>query len=441
MNTILLLACAAATAPLETGTLLSYQGEIVARRGEDIRMEIQYQVLAAGTGEKGTRLLWVVAEKGQGGWPWVEQFGAMEVDPRGRVVAGKPPSVLLSHADGVSPVPLPMPVLAGPDDFAKGVKWREGRLEHEVQTPDDKNVAGKAWRIKVTSPIGRKRTVHVEKERSVVTDVDEIVFVGPGKEHRMTLVLTEQKPLDADAMTQTLATFKSLAALHESLELKPDGGKVNWSEAQLAKLKEELPAIIEQAAGTPLADLTMRAAGDAKLQKGIAAALDKLREEHIGQAAPTLDFPSASLSGKALKSADIKGKPLVLHLWSYRDTPLVEPYGQTGYLDFLHRRHKDDGVAVFGVAVDDRLDRPDTRSDAVRSVRKLQSFMNLGYPIVLGGSAALEKFGDPTQFGAELPLVIVIDAEGKITHYHAGLYEVDRDRGLAELDAAVEKLK
>jgi hypothetical protein len=34
---------------------------------------------------------------------------------------------------------------------------------------------------------------------------------------------------------------------------------------------------------------------------------------------------------------------------------------------------------------------------------------------------------------------VVIDAAGKVVHYHVGLYEFDRDRGLAELDDAVTK--
>ena len=38
---------------------------------------------------------------------------------------------------------------------------------------------------------------------------------------------------------------------------------------------------------------------------------------------------------------------------AYRDTPLEEPYGQVGYLDFLLRKRSDKGVQVLGVLVDD----------------------------------------------------------------------------------------
>ncbi|TWW09775.1 hypothetical protein E3A20_10930, partial [Planctomyces bekefii] len=34
----------------------------------------------------------------------------------------------------------------------------------------------------------------------------------------------------------------------------------------------------------------------------------------------------------------LKGKTVILHFWDYKDSPLSEPYGQTGYLEFLNNR-------------------------------------------------------------------------------------------------------
>ena len=45
----------------------------------------------------------------------------------------------------------------------------------------------------------------------------------------------------------------------------------------------------------------------------------------------------------------------MLHFWEYRDQPLKEPYGQVGYLEFLFQKRKEEGVKVYGVAVDGRL--------------------------------------------------------------------------------------
>jgi len=457
MNACLLsLAACVIAAPPETAVLLQYQGQIVPAREDAPGKELRYQAIIApvseaeasetGAGEgqggkTGTRVLWTVGEKGQGGWPWIEQFGSLEIGDDGKLLDGRPASVLYEHADGLTPVPLVAPLLHAPKPLAEGASWRAGRLQFEVRNPQDEAAAKNLWTVEVGTALGHKRTMSVGKKDALVYDLDETVFMGPGKKYRLTLALVERKQLAGEALDRTLAAFEALSTLREKLEYTAQGGRVQWNDEQLALLKDELPAILDKAADTPLEDVALRAGGDAKLQKGIAAAIEKLRDQYVGQPAPALDLPAATLSGSDLNLREIEDRPVVLHLWHYRDNPLVEPYGQIGYLDFLYRKWKDEGVQVYGIAVDDRLDQPEGRSEAVRSVRKLQSFMNVGYPIVLGGSKALRQLGDPERFGAELPLVVVIDKDGKIAHYHVGLYEVDNQRGLAELDKIVEQLQ
>ncbi len=160
----------------------------------------------------------------------------------------------------------------------------------------------------------------------------------------------------------------------------------------------------------------------------------------VGSKAP--DFELTGLDGELIPAAALQGKTLVLHFWEYRDEPLEEPYGQIGYLDFLLNRHSTDKLAVYGVAVDRRLRDPATASAAARSVRRLKSFMNLGYDIAADRDGKLLKaFGDPTQFDATLPLWVIIGPDGKVVHYRTGYYEIDRERGLAEIDAIVTGLE
>ena len=436
-----LLSLALLSAHPAAGTLLTYDGEITAVGEELISKKIEYTALIVSEGNEGAHVYWLITEKGHGAWPWVEQFGQVEFGPRGKIVDGRPASALFEHADGISPVPLSLPVFAGAKELSKDAMWRTGRLQFKVSEPEDSEAAAKSWQVDVSTPIGHKRTVLVEKDRHVVTDVDEVVFVGPGKKHRLLLTLSEERLLPGESFENARSAFESMFVLREKLEHKTQGGRVQWSEEQLAMLKNQLPDIIEQAKDTPIETVALLAGGDVKLQKAVAAAAAQLQKQFVGHPVPRLELKSASLSGAALSTKAAEGKPLVLHIWEYKDNPLVEPYGQIGYLDFLYRRHKADGVQVFGISVDERLDQPDARSDAVRSVRKLQSFMNLGYPIVLGGRDVLDAFGDPRRLGAELPLVVVVDGKGKVTHYHLGLYGVDRENGLAELDAAVEKVK
>ena len=435
--TALICLCAAPPA----GTLLTYRGEIVADDNDRIRKEVGCTALVTEVGEQGCTMLWMVTEKGQGTWPWIDQFGHLEVDSRGKIVEGQPASALFEHADGLSAVPLAPAIFNGPEELRNGANWRVERLQFEVASPDDKALAAKAWQINVATAIGHKRTMIVEKDRHVVTDIDETVFMGPGKEHRLRLTLTDEKQLTQQELEATQQAFDDLVALREQLKHETQGGRVQWTDEQRKTLKERLPEILKQASGTPVEDLALRAGAEMKLENAVAAATEKLRKQFVGQPVPKLELESARISGTHLSTTKAMDKPLVLHIWTYRDNPLVEPYGQIGYLDFLYRRYKEDGVQVYGIAVDERLDRSDTRSDAIRSVRKLQAFMNVGYPIVLGDRRVLERFGDPTTLGAELPLVIVVDGEGKITHYHLGLYEVDNQSGLAELDAAVKAVK
>ena len=60
----------------------------------------------------------------------------------------------------------------------------------------------------------------------------------------------------------------------------------------------------------------------------------------------------------------------------------------------------------------------------------------------LDDGALIKAFGDPRLLGAELPLYVVIGADGKVAHYKSGYYEVDRLEGLKQLNAVLgEQLK
>jgi hypothetical protein len=68
----------------------------------------------------------------------------------------------------------------------------------------------------------------------------------------------------------------------------------------------------------------------------------------------------------------------------------------------------------------------------------MQSFMNLSYPLLLDAGQGVRALGDPRATGAKLPLVVVVDPQGRVVHYHVGFYDVDPRLGVVELDKAVE---
>jgi peroxiredoxin len=241
--------------------------------------------------------------------------------------------------------------------------------------------------------------------------------------------------LPDESFVTTRDAFANLVALRGKMSRAPRTEAVELTEEERAMLKESLPSLEKTITPEPLTKIVRAAASELRLQGGRADALAELTNQYTG--AKVGKFSLAGLGQDALSSDDLQGKVTVLHFWSYRDTPLQEPYGQVGYLEFLHTRRKDAGMRLFGVAVDSRLKQLEEQRGVTSSVRKLKSFMNLSYPILLDGGDLIKQFGDPRVLGAELPLFVVIGRDGKIVHYHSGFYDVDRQAGLKELDAAV----
>jgi hypothetical protein len=256
-----------------------------------------------------------------------------------------------------------------------------------------------------------------------------------GTEYELTLRLVGTEQLTAERFQAERHSFDELLELRQALNRAPRTERADWDESQLMLLDERIPAAVEAAKSTRLARVLEVGRRDLDRQSDRVGNIENLVEKFIGQ--PAGEFSVDGLDRPRTYAKDMAGGLTLLHFWDYRDAPLKEPYGQVGYLEFLHERHKPRGLSVYGVAVDGRLADPQSRSDAIRGIRKLKQFMNLTYPLLLDGGALIRQFGDPRTAGAELPLFVLIDAEGRIAEYHVGYYEVDREAGLKELDAAV----
>jgi peroxiredoxin len=154
-----------------------------------------------------------------------------------------------------------------------------------------------------------------------------------------------------------------------------------------------------------------------------------------GKAAPAIRLKT--LEGEAVPAADLAGKIVLLHFWTYQGDPFPpEPYGQVGFLDYLYHRRNKLGLRVYGVAIDSKSADRGQLPAVARSVRKLQSFMNLTYPVVVD-DGTLEKLGDPERVGAKLPLWVLIDPKGTVVQYKVGNYVIKADEGLSQLDQAI----
>ncbi len=432
---------AAAPAPaIQDGTKLVYHGSFVAVKGEprDTRKTFDLEFVVSDVKPSGATIYWTLAEEGRGQWPWPHRVGRIELDAGGQVTAGTGPSLAYTNENGTSIVPLVAPLLAHDPPLKSGLSWEQGKLRYEVSDSKSTDQAAE-WNVDVFGSFGKKRTLKVEKESGIVSSLAETVFINQGLQCDLEYHLMSADQVKPDALPLTVAAFDSLLRLNEQLKLDKPSTELIWNAEQLEVLKRELPSVskLAAAAGGTLMQIAQTAERDARDQQSRAGSVADLREKALGRKVG--EFKLAGISRDELTQDDLKGAVTVLHFWSYRDAPLKEPYGQVGYLDFLHRQQNGTKVKVIGVTVTEGPANDETLSKTTIAARKLRSFMNLSYPIYVDTGALLAKIGDPRTVEAELPLFVVVDAEGKIVHYNVGFYEINPARGLEELEGVVKK--
>lgn len=426
---ILLAAAAADPAPL---TELEYSGELVAldRSGERTpvkNFDLDCYVPSDAAQADG---IFLVSEDADGAVAWPERYGKLS--------AGRDPApairILYEHQERPQLLEIAAPYFAEPNKLAEDANWSDAEFRYTVLrslTVDDQP----AWQVEVT-PLerGGSSLLTVAADSGLVLAGSRRLTMGQGDLFELTWELVSSSDLTAEQSERTWAAAELLLKLQSELAREDAAASPSLTAEQLAIAQSGVESLQQAAAGTPFEKLAAVISRDVQAQQQRAASVEELAQKFVGQAAP--DFRLTTLDGQPIDSSTWQGKTLVLHFWDYRDDPLEEPYGQVGYLDYLMNRHG--GVVVYGVSVDRRLRDPATAPQARRSIRKLKSFMNLGYDIALDADgAALKAFGDPTRFDAALPLWVVVGPDGKVAHYRTGFYEVDRDRGLADLDAAV----
>jgi peroxiredoxin len=428
------------TAPA-VGWNLVYAGSLTpVRSGETETKRFQVRLLIVEQSPSGQRTIaYLVQEQNKGQWLWPEQFGTMRLNERFERVDAKLGAAVLYELDGhPSPVKLPTPLFAHVEELKPGGKFTAGKDRFEVIAAR-KMRERDCWHVEVSTDFGWKQILWVEQGSPLIVGVDERVFLTGGQEFRLSLRLEELEPLSDEQLAKQRVALDALLALKEGLE-RPDGTTVDTlTGAQLARSREALKQLKDRAAETVFADLVADIERDVTRQVQRDGDLEELIQGRMGQPVP--EFELATLGRKGVSHKDLKGKITVLHFWDYRGEPFVEPYGQVGYLDFLQGKRRKEGVQVYGVAVSRQLGQPQERREALRKIRKLRQFMNLSYPIALDSGKVLRDFGDPRQLGGKLPLYVVVDADGKVAHYHVGFYEIKADEGLRALDNVIEEVK
>jgi len=376
-------------------------------------------------------LVYLTDDRDDGAWAWPERFGTITLP----TVKASPMRIRHKFDGNLYPIPLRHPVFEFPQALAGGEgEWTEGRDRYSRL--GGKKIGDRDCTIlEVTLDRARRQTLTVETSTGMLVQLQERLFLGRGDAFDLTLNLEDVKSLDNNTAERTAQTAASLLALQSQLARTGEARPADLSREQVEATLAALPELKKTSPGTFWARFVESIERDLSQQSRRLDGVAGLAQKFVGQPATLTDL--RLITGSTVTAKELAGHTTVLHFWDYNGDKLVEPYGQVGYLDFLHNRRSKLGAKIVGVAVDSRLGSPTETSAAVRSFRKLQEFMNLSFPIATDDGKLLAKFGDPRALGSTLPLWVVIGHDGVITHYHAGHYEIQPDEGLKSLDAAV----
>jgi peroxiredoxin len=139
----------------------------------------------------------------------------------------------------------------------------------------------------------------------------------------------------------------------------------------------------------------------------------------VGAGALASDFTLRSLSGPNLRLAELRGQVVLVAFWASWCRPCREPMPM---LNRLYEKHRDNGLTLLGVSVDQNGARASAFADG-HGVR---------YSVLLDDEGTASARFDP---GA-LPALVLIDRDGLVRRvvrgYESG-YEAVLERAIAEL--------
>lgn len=375
-----------------------------------------------------------VIDDARHGCPWSDSFGRTGPAVGTDTVQ---PHLVYDYDGHAYLIGLPPLIVTLPADLEPDATWEQAGWQMTAIEQRSVNDVP-AWIVEARERRGRQQTLIVDTASGITLRAEADVFMGQGDQFKLTLARSSVKPLDPDASGKFAELQNELLALQAALKRRPDAHLSELSARQIADVVAVTDRLTTLATGTPLEMLVRQMKSDVERQQKRLESTASFATKLMHTDAP--QFVLSLMDGGKLESESLKGKTVILHFWDYRDAPLSEPYGQTGYLEFLFNQKKKMNVTVVGVSTNPDLQTKENLNRGRRSVRKLSEFMNLSYPVGHDDGTLLKAFGDPRDTRSQLPLWVVLNADGKVAHYHAGFYEVDAAQGLKDLEVVLAEL-
>ncbi len=372
-----------------------------------------------------------VLDDANAGCAWPESFGRLDV-------SGSPTSVqphIVYRYDGnLYSINLPPLMVRLPDNPDVDSSWDQDIWKFTLL--ERMSVDGiDCWKIEAKERRGRRQDLLVEAASGTLVKAESTVFMGQGDQFELSFNRIASQRVPDETADATLELELELLDLQKTLARRPDTQLTELSLRQVEDVQARQSRIAELSKQTELMELSQRLFRDLEKQQKRHKTTTDRASKLKGEKAP--EFVLNRLSGGTLDSQSLRGKTVVLHFWDYQDKPISEPYGQTGYLDFLFNQRKKANVEVIGVCVGADFLSAENLARGKRSARKLAEFMNLTYPLTWDDGSLLRALGDPRDSNGQLPLWVVLSPDGTIIHYHAGFYEIDTAKGLSDLDAVL----
>lgn len=364
------------------------------------------------------------------GCPWPDAYGTAT-----NTAAGGVTPHLLYRFEGIPyTISLPDLKMSLPKDLKPTSHWTVGNWNWTVSEPFDDTA--KNVNLIGTERRGRKQSATYDREHGWLAEAKLDVFMGRGEKFQLQLKRTSIDPVSSQHLQPLLDVRQTLLTLQRNLNRRPDSQRSDLTARQVQLAEAILPQLRSVPNDLPIQPLLDRIAQQVAAQSESVKAADSAKADMLGKTIN--NFALIQLNGRPFDATKLKGESTVLHFWSYTQKSLEEPYGQVAYLEFMKARNTTDGLNVIGVVTNPLIQSPENKKAELRSARQVAEFMNLSYPI-LYDDGQLQKQCDPTSAATnDSPVWIVLDATGRVVHYHQGFYEVDGKRGLKELADAIE---